>query len=143
MRNQADIEMKAQVDRCRIARESGNPNAITNLVCPNGEFIAENKQAINNQVLAYLVGVQVSINKVDIDVLKYMKKLQANRDPDQVKWIQTIRQCTEKVQELYSNICQFGFIEGKLNEDKNNLYITTTMAYPQELCSIMVNKKVE
>lgn len=136
-------EMRSAVDRCLKARQSGNPNAITDFVCPQGEFIDTNKQALNSEVLAYLIGVQVSFNKVDKDIQTYMKKLQANRDADPTKWVVNIRECTDKIKTIFDTICWFGKIESKLNEDKTKPYITSTMAYPQELCAITANKKLE
>lgn len=136
-------ELQAAVDRCLQARKSGNPNAITDFVCPQGEFIDANKQALNNEVLAYLVGVQVSFNKVDKDIQTYMKKLQTTREADPTKWVENIRVCSEKIQATYAQICAFGTIENILNSDPKKLYISTTMAYPQELCRLMVTKKVE
>jgi hypothetical protein len=98
-------EMKSAVDRCLVARKSGNPNAITDFVCPQGEFIDANKQALNSEVLAYLIGVQVSFNKVDKDIQVYMKKLQASREADPTKWVENIRGCTDKIKTIFDTIC--------------------------------------
>jgi hypothetical protein len=136
-------EMRSAVDRCIAARKSSNPNAITDFVCPQGEFIDANKQVLNNEVVSYIVGVQVSFNKIDKNIIEFMKKLQENRDPDPAKWVENIRTCSDKIKERYAQICAFGTIENILNTDSKKPYITTTMAYPQELCSIMANKKIE
>lgn len=136
-------EMRSAVDRCLQARKSGNPNAITDFVCPQGEFIDANKQVLNDEVVSYIVGVQVSFNKVDKNIIEFMKKLQTNRDSDPAKWVEQIRSCSDKIKQTYAQICAFGTIENILNTDSKKPYITTTMAYPQELCGIMVNKKTE
>jgi hypothetical protein len=136
-------EMKAAVDRCLQARKSGNPNSITDFVCPQGEFIDANKQALNSEVLAYLVSVQVSFNKVDKEINTYLKKLQSNRESDQAKWVVNIRECSDRIKVVYNNICKFGTLESKLNEDTKKPYIVTTMAYPQELCTLVANKKID
>lgn len=71
-----------------------------------------------------------------------MKQLQKTREADPIQWISTINSCTEKIQGIYSKICEYGALESKLNEDKNKLYITKTTTYPQTLCGDLASRKV-
>jgi len=87
--------------------------------------------------------VNISFNKIDIDIKKYMESLTKKREADPVKWTETIRSCTDKITGIYRNICGFGAIESKLNEDANDLMITTTNVYPQLLCADLARKKVQ
>lgn len=59
-----------------------------------------------------------------------MKILVQNREPDPTKWIETLNVCREKITQIYTSICTFGYLESKLKDDKGNL-IRTTNAYPQ------------
>ncbi len=136
-------DLTTDVARCIAARGPwGNPNSITDLVCPQWEFFASNNQAITPETLAYLIAVQVSFNRVDLDVMKYMKKLQATREADPIKWTDTINSCTETMRSIYSRICGFGTLEAKLNKNKDKLYITTTNTYPQTLCTDLAARKI-
>ncbi len=130
------------VEQCIQARQSKNPNSITEFICPQWEFFANNQQPITSETIAYLVAVQLAFNKVDTDISKYMKQLQKTREPDPIKWIDTINSCTNTIQKIYSQICEFGALESKLNEDKTKPYITTTNAYPQVLCGELANRKI-
>jgi hypothetical protein len=71
-----------------------------------------------------------------------MKQLQKTREADPSKWLQIINTCTEKITGIYSQICGFGTLEARLNANKDTLYITTTNAYPQTLCSDLASKKI-
>ncbi len=135
-------EIVAAAEQCITARKSWNPNSITDFVCPQGSFFASNQQSITPETVAYLVAVQISFNKIDTDITKYMRQLQKTREADPVKWVESINSCTEKIQGIYSQICGFGTLESKLNENKDKLHITTTNAYPQTLCSDLASKKI-
>jgi hypothetical protein len=134
--------MIAAAEQCIKARESKNPNSITEYVCPQGDFFAKSSQPITRETTAYLIAVSISFNKIDTDIQKYMKKLQKTREADPIKWVETIRSCTEKMRDIYSQICGFSTIEARLNEDKDKLYITSTNTYPQELCIDLASKKI-
>jgi hypothetical protein len=86
--------------------------------------------------------VNISFNKIDADINKYMRKLQEIRESDPIMWIANIRSCTEKIQSIYASICGFGAIETILNEGTKK-YISTTNAYPQSLCSATAMKKIQ
>ena len=135
-------ELRSQIDRCIDARKSSNPNSITDFVCPQGEFYSANNQPITRETLAYLIAVQVSFNKVDTDITKYMKTLQKAREADPIKWTEANNSCSEKIQNIYTQICGFGTLEARLNENKDTPYITTTNTYPQSLCSDLARKKI-
>jgi hypothetical protein len=143
---QADIPdsptIISQVDRCIVARASQNPNSITDFVCPQGEFYSSSNQPITRETLAYLIAVQISLNKVDLEVIKYMKQLQKTREANMNEWLETINSCTEKITGIYSHICGLGTLEALLNADKNKLYITTTATYPQTLCTDLAARKI-
>lgn len=111
--------LRSQVIRCIDARsdKSGEtPNSITDFVCPQADFFDANNQPITAEVLSYLIAVNLSYNKVDLDIRKYMKQLQKTREPNPIIWIETIANCTEKIASIYDNICAFGVLESKLNE---------------------------
>lgn len=135
-------EMRSAVDQCILARQSGNPSSIVDFVCPQGDFFASNQQPITPETVAYVVAVQVSFNQIDRDIQKYMKTLQKTREADLNKWLEKINSCTEKITGIYTQICGFGTLESRLNEDKTKLYITTTNTYPQTICSDLANKKI-
>ncbi len=139
-------ELISSVDRCIKARSpfsKETPNSITEFTCPQAEMFNENKQEINNETLAYLIAVNISFNRVDTDIKKYMQQLQKNREADPIKWIETINICTEKIVNIYSGICTFGILEAKLNENIENQRIQTTNVYPQTLCTNLANKKAQ
>lgn len=69
-------------------------------------FLANN-QSINNETLRYLVSASISFNKIDVDILKYMRDLQKIRIANPTEWVETIRKCTDKIQETYAKICEF------------------------------------
>jgi hypothetical protein len=132
----------SQAERCIEARRTGNPNSITDFVCPQGEFFASSGQPITRETLSYLIAVQLSMSKVDTDIIQYMKQLQNTRESDPTRWIETIRSCTDQIRVIYSQICGFGTLEARLNTDKNKLYITSTNTYPQTLCTDIATKKI-
>ncbi len=135
-------EMRSAVDQCILARQSGNPGSIVDFVCPQGDFFASNQQPITPETVAYILAVQVSFNQIDRDIQKYMKILQKTREADINKWLEKINSCTEKITGIYTQICGFGTLESRLNEDKTKLYITTTNTYPQTICSDLASKKI-
>jgi hypothetical protein len=138
------LQSKAQ--ECINARAQWRANGITEYVCPQGEFFYANGQRITNETLSYLVAVSVSLGQIDTDILKYMKKLQDTRNSDPVTWQSQISSCTEKIRDIYTNICDFGVIEGKLNawkEKPDTTSIISTNVYPQQLCRELTTKKVE
>ena len=68
-------ELRSAIDLCTKARTSGNPNTITDFVCPQGDFFAENNQPINGETLPYIIGVNLAFNKTDKDIKEYMLNL--------------------------------------------------------------------
>ncbi len=135
--------IRSQAERCIEARVSKNPNSITDFVCPQGKFYSANNQSITRETLSYLVAVQVSFNKVDLDITRYMKQLQKTREADPNKWLATINSCTDTIQGIYTQICGFGSIEAQLNEDRDKIYIATTATYPQTLCTDLAIRKIQ
>lgn len=134
-------ELTSPVETCIKARKWGNPNSITEFVCPQGEFFSANNQPITDETLAYTIATQVSINKVDRDIMKYMKELKKSREPDPTKWTEAIDVCQGHIKSIYDNICKFGVIESRLNAWEKE-YIKNTSVYPQTLCSDLTNKKI-
>lgn len=138
--------LRSQVIRCIDARSGKSwetPNSITDFVCPQGDFFDSNNQPITAEILSYLIAVNLSYNKVDLDIQKYMRQLQKTREPNPAIWIETIKNCTEKIASIYDNICTFWVLESKLNEGWGIPIITTTNTYPQVLCRDTANKKIQ
>lgn len=135
--------LTTQADRCIAARQAGNPSSITDFVCPQGSFFADNNQVISNETIAYLVAVQISFNQIDTDIQRYMKTLQKTREADPIKWIESINSCSERMTEIYSQICGFGTLEARLNDNKDKLYIKSTTTYPQTLCTDLASRKIQ
>ena len=135
--------LKSAAKQCIEARQKGNPNSITEFVCPQGNYFDANNQQITGEALSYLIAANISFNKIDTDIKKYMVNLQKKREADPVKWTETIRSCTDKITNIYKNICGFWTLETLLNSDTNELIIKTTNAYPQLLCTDLARKKVQ
>ena len=135
-------EIVISVKSCTKERIEWNPNSIIHFVCPQWEAYLENNQEINNESLAYLVAANIAFNKADESIKKYMKILVQNREPDPTKWIETLNVCREKITQIYTSICTFGYLESKLKDDKGNL-IRTTNAYPQWLCMTRAKQKLQ
>ncbi len=138
-------ELVAKTTRCIDARNGKweTPNSITDYVCPQWNMFLANNQSINNETLRYLVSASISFNKIDVDILKYMRDLQKIRIANPTEWVETIRKCTDKIQETYAKICEFWVIESRLNEDKDAQYIVTTNVYPQALCTNLATRKIQ
>jgi len=135
-------ELVSQIKKCLAERSGWNPNSITEFVCPQGEVYLDNNQKIDNQTLAYLIAVNISFNKTDEVIKKYMKTLVQNREPNPIKWTETLNACREKIDQTYSSICAFWTLESKLKDGDKNL-IHTTDAYPQWLCMTRANQKLQ
>lgn len=135
--------LKSAAKQCVQAREKGNPNSITEFVCPQGNYFDANNQQITGETLSYLIAANISFNKIDTDIKKYMVNLQKKREADPGKWTETIRGCTDKIANIYKNICNFGTLETLLNADPKEPIITTTNTYPQALCTDLARKKVQ
>ncbi len=137
-------ELRSAIDRCREARSSGNANSITEFMCPQGDFFAENNQPINSDTLPYIVWVSLAFNKVDMDIKAYMLRLQQKRVADPTQWIKEIRSCTDLIGEIYTHLCAFGTLETRINGDDPSKYLLTrTTTYPQELCQIRASAKTQ
>lgn len=138
-------DLVAKTTKCLDARNGKwwTPNSITDYVCPQGNMFQKNNQSITNETLRYLVSVSISFNKIDTDILKYMHDLQKLRIANPTEWVETIRLCTNKIEEKYSKICEFGTIESRLNEKKDEKYILTTNVYPQSLCDDLAKRKIQ
>lgn len=145
-------ELRSAVDECLSVRNSwGNPNSITDFVCPSWNFLHGTQQPLYDEVVAYLVAVNVTFNKLDENVIKHMKKLRKAREKDPTKWVENIRECVngigEKtgtgIEQLYNHVCDFGTIEQRLNEWSDKKYTQTTDLYPQRLCREKARKKVQ
>ena len=119
-------ELKSAIDTCTEARKNGNPNSITDFVCPQGNFFHDNNQAIDSNSLPYIISVNIALNKTEVEIKKYIYQLQKNREADPVKWINSINTCNEKIKNIYTNICQFGTLEKILNSDSSKPIITNT-----------------
>lgn len=100
-------ELIEKTDKCIKERKSGNPNSITDFVCPQGEVFNKNGQVINDQTLRYLTTVNISFNKIEVDILKYMKDLQKMRTANPTIWTNNNWQCSEKIFNIYQTICGF------------------------------------
>jgi hypothetical protein len=78
-------------------------------------MFAQNNQTINPQTLAYLVAVQIALNKADEDIIKYMKSLRQMREPNATKWTENKNMCQQNISNIYTSICTFGTLEKVLN----------------------------
>jgi hypothetical protein len=137
-------ELRGAINLCEKARTSGNPNSITDFVCPQGNFFADNNQPINSDTLPYIIGVNLAFKKIDKNIKEYMLKLQKKRDADPTQWITEIRTCTDTIANIYSEICQFGTLESRINGDNPKEYIINkTNTYPQELCQNRARAKTQ
>lgn len=137
-------ELRGAIDTCEKARKDGNPNSITEFICPQGDFFADNNQPINNYTLPYIISVTLSFNRVDKEIKKYMQELQKKRYADPAIGITEIRACTDTIAEKYDSICQFGTLETRINgEDPKDTIINNTNTYPQELCQNRAKAKTQ
>lgn len=138
-------ELTSKIDECLEGRrgKSDGPNSITDFVCPQAGMLKGSSEAISSGTLAYVIGVNIAFNKADREIKKYMQKLQKNREPDPTIWIENIRSCTDTIDGIYENICEFNTLTRIINEDKDKQYIITLGHYPQELCSPLAQKKAQ
>jgi hypothetical protein len=137
-------ELRSAIASCEKARKDGNPNSITEFICPQGDFFTDNNQSINQDTLPYIISVTLSFNKVDKEIYKYMQELQKKRYADSTIWITEIRACTDNIADIYNNICQFGTLESIINgTDPTKSIINRTNTYPQELCQNRAKSKTQ
>lgn len=137
-------ELRSAIDTCEKSRKNGNPNSITEFVCPQGNFFANNNQAITSDTLPYIIAVNLSFNKIDKEIKKYMLELQKKRYADPNIGLAAIRECTDHIADIYNNICQFGTLESRINgDDPSRSIINRTTTYPQELCQNRAKSKTQ
>jgi hypothetical protein len=87
--------------------------------------------------------VNLSFNKIDTDINKYMRKLQEKREPSPTVWQDAMDKCTAKIKIAYDDICKFGALEAILNTDPDNPLVDTTKLYPQSLCQVRATQKLQ
>jgi hypothetical protein len=136
-------ELLTANERCIIARATGKSNSITEFTCPQGNFYDDDNQNITSETLPYLIGVNLSFNKIDAEINKYMRKLQSTREPNPTVWQDTIEKCSANIRKSYSTICQFGALESILNGNPESPVINTTNLYPQSLCEVRAAQKLQ
>ena len=136
-------ELLAANERCITARATGKANSITDFMCPQGNFYDDNNQSITSETVPYLIAVNLSFNKIDAEISRYMRKLQEKREPSPTVWEDAIDKCTAKIKTAYDDICQFGALEATLYTDPNNKIIVTTRPYPQSLCQVRATQKLQ
>lgn len=139
----SNSELTSKIDQCIEARlgNGESPNSFTDFVCPQGPMFLTGGATITKGKLAYAIAINLAFNKADIDIKKYMQELQKSREPDPTKWIENIRSCTEKIKDIYSNICRFWTLDARLNENIAKQYVVYTSDYPEELCKPLADKK--
>ncbi len=73
-----------------------------------------------------------------------MLKLQENREANLNVWMNSIRECTDSIGKIYTDMCEFGVIESVLNgEDPEDKIVTSIDTYPQELCQNRAKAKIQ
>lgn len=136
-------ELLVANERCITARATGKANSITEFICPQGNFYDDNNQSITSETVPYLIAVNLSFNKIDTEITRYMRKLQEKREPNPTVWQDAIEKCTATIKKAYDDICQFGALEAILNTDSKNPVIDTTSVYPQSLCQVRATQKIQ
>lgn len=137
-------ELLTANEECIVARATGRANSITEFTCPQGNFYDENHQNITSETLPYLIGVNLSFNKIDKSIKEYMSKLQTIRGVENPNiWEDAIEKCTATIKKSYDDICQFGALETILNTDPKNPVIDNSTVYPQSLCQVRASQKIQ
>lgn len=144
-------EILGKIEECKTARKNNNTASITDFACPAGEFAIEDSSPLSDQRIAYHIAVNILMNKADEETKKFMQELQKQRSKDAVSWAKKITSCidgspeiqTKSVSELYSQICDFWYIEKLLNSASDKVIIGNTDAYPHTFCTNLSNQKIQ